>query len=126
MHKLTDVTGIIVSIFGVGALLAGLILTGQHGIKGEIHGMKVDIADLQQRTARIEGQLSLPDRSLEYRQTRFSHCCREVAVQRAGSGLRFPAQSRTPIDNIKVRHYLTLYENCHLIKRPDRHTGRLS
>lgn len=59
MHKLTDVTGIIVSIFGVGALLAGLILTGQHGIKGEIHGMKVDIADLQQRTARIEGQLSL-------------------------------------------------------------------
>lgn len=66
MHKLTDVTGIIVSIFGVGALLAGLILSGQHGmrgemhgIKGEIHGMKVDIADLQQRTARIEGQLSL-------------------------------------------------------------------
>ncbi|MDE0155922.1 MAG: hypothetical protein OXS28_09990 [Gammaproteobacteria bacterium] len=65
MHKLTDVTGIIVSIFGVGALLAGLILTGQHGIKGEvtgikgeINGMKVDIADLQQRAARIEGQLS--------------------------------------------------------------------
>ncbi len=59
MRKLTDVTSIIVSIFGVGALLAGLILTGQHGIKGEIHGMKVDIADLQQRTARIEGQLAL-------------------------------------------------------------------
>ena len=59
MHKLTEVTSIIVSIFGVGALLAGLILTGQHGIKGEIHGMKGEIADLQQRTARIEGQLSL-------------------------------------------------------------------
>lgn len=59
MHKLTDVTGIVVSIFGVGALLAGLILTGQHGSKGEIHGMKGDIAGLQQRTARIEGQLSL-------------------------------------------------------------------
>lgn len=58
MHKLTDVTSIIVSIFGVGVLLAGLTLTGQHGIKGEIHGMKVDIADLQQRTARIEGQLA--------------------------------------------------------------------
>ncbi len=66
MYKLTDVTSIIVSIIGVGALLAGLILTGQHGIKGEIYGikdeiygMKGDIADLQQRTARIEGQLSL-------------------------------------------------------------------
>ena len=66
MYKLTDVTSIIVSIFGVGALLAGLILTGQHGIKGEIHGirgeihgMKGEIADLQQRTARIEGQLAL-------------------------------------------------------------------
>ncbi|MCY4363404.1 MAG: hypothetical protein OXE42_14710 [Gammaproteobacteria bacterium] len=66
MNKLTDVTGIIISIFGVGALLAGLILTGQHGIKGEIHGIKGemhgikgDIADLQQRTARIEGQLLL-------------------------------------------------------------------
>ena len=59
MNKLTDVTGIIISIFGVGALLAGLILTGQHGIKGEMHGIKGDIADLQQRTARIEGQLLL-------------------------------------------------------------------
>ena len=59
MQKLTDVTSIIVSIFGVGALLAGLILNGQYGIKVEIHGMKVDIADLQQRTARIEGQLAL-------------------------------------------------------------------
>ena len=66
MNKLTDVTGITISIFGVGALLAGLILTGQHGIKGEIHGIKGemhgikgDIADLQQRTARIEGQLLL-------------------------------------------------------------------
>ena len=52
MNKLTDVTAIIVSIFGVGALLAGLILTGQYGIKS-------DIVDLQQRTARIEGQLAL-------------------------------------------------------------------
>ena len=73
MNKLTDVTGIIVSIFGVGALLAGLILNGQSGmkgeivgikgeivgIKGEIAGIKDDIADLQQRTARIEGQLTL-------------------------------------------------------------------
>jgi hypothetical protein len=66
MHKLTNVTSIIASIFGVGALLAGLILTGQHGIKGEINGtrgeihvMKVNIADLRQRIARIEGQLSL-------------------------------------------------------------------
>lgn len=59
MRKLTDVASIIVSIFGVGALLAGLILTGQHGINREIQGMKGDIADLQQRTARIEGQLSL-------------------------------------------------------------------
>lgn len=66
MNKLTDVASIIVSIFGVGALLAGLILTGQigikdeiTGIKGEIAGIKDDIADLQQRTARIEGQLTL-------------------------------------------------------------------
>lgn len=72
MHKLTDVASIIVSIFGVGALLAGLILTGQHGIrgemhgiKGEVHGMKVDVADLQQRTARIEGQLALLIGSLD-------------------------------------------------------------
>ena len=66
MNKLTDVASIIISIFGVGALLAGLILTGQigikdeiTGIKGEIAGIKDDIADLQQRTARIEGQLTL-------------------------------------------------------------------
>ena len=73
MNKLTDVAGIIISIFGVGALLAGLILTGQigikdeiigikgeiAGIKGETAGIKGDIADLQQRTARIEGQLAL-------------------------------------------------------------------
>lgn len=70
MNKLTDVASIIISIFGVGALLAGLILTGQSGIrseirteiagiKGEIVGIKDDIADLQQRTARIEGQLTL-------------------------------------------------------------------
>ncbi len=66
MNKLTDVASIIISIFGVGALLAGLLLTGQigikdeiTGIKGEIAGIKDDIADLQQRTARIEGQLTL-------------------------------------------------------------------
>ena len=66
MNKLTDVASIIISIFGVGALLAGLTLTGQSGIKdeiigiqGEIAGIKGDIADLQQRTARIEGQLTL-------------------------------------------------------------------
>ncbi len=59
MNKLTDVTSIIISIFGVGALLAGLILTGQSGIKGEMAGIKDDITDLQQRTARIEGQLAL-------------------------------------------------------------------
>ena len=70
MNKLTDVTSIIISIFGVGALLAGLILNGQSeirneirteisGIEGEITGIKDDIADLQQRTARIEGQLKL-------------------------------------------------------------------
>ena len=59
MNKLTDVASVIISIFGVGALLAGLILTGQSGIKGEITGIKDDIADLQQRTARIEGQLTL-------------------------------------------------------------------
>ena len=59
MNKLTDVASIIISIFGVGALLAGLIMTGQSGIKGEITGIKDDIADLQQRTARIEGQLTL-------------------------------------------------------------------
>lgn len=66
MNKLTDVTSIIISIFGVGALLAGIILTGQNGLKGEMGGikgeitaMKDDITDLQQRTARIEGQLSL-------------------------------------------------------------------
>ena len=66
MNKLTDVASIIISIFGVGALLAGLILTGQFGIKdeitgikGEIAGIKDDIADLQQRTARMEGQLTL-------------------------------------------------------------------
>lgn len=63
MNKLTDVTSIIISIFGVGALLAGLILNGQSGIRSEIRteisGIKDDIADLQQRTARIEGQLTL-------------------------------------------------------------------
>ena len=63
MNKLTDVASIIISIFGVGALLAGLILTGQSGIRSEIRteiaGIKDDIADLQQRTARIEGQLTL-------------------------------------------------------------------
>ena len=59
MNKLTDVASVIISMFGVGALLAGLILTGQSGIKGEITGIKDDIADLQQRTARIEGQLTL-------------------------------------------------------------------
>ena len=70
MNKLTDVTSIIVSIFGVGALLAGLILTGQSeikgeitdqiaGVNGEIAGIKDDIADLQQRIARMEGQLAL-------------------------------------------------------------------
>ena len=52
MNRLTDVASINISIIAVGVLLAGLILTGQHGIKD-------DIADLQQRTARIEGQLAL-------------------------------------------------------------------
>ena len=52
MNKLTDVASIIISIFAVGVLLAGLILSGQSGIKK-------DIEDLQQRTARIEGQLAL-------------------------------------------------------------------
>ncbi|MCY4154766.1 MAG: hypothetical protein OXE97_07780 [Gammaproteobacteria bacterium] len=59
MYKLTDVTSIIISIFAVGALLAGLILSGQSGIKGEIAGIRGDVVDLQQRTARIEGQLAL-------------------------------------------------------------------
>ena len=59
MNKLTDVIGIIVSIFGVGALLAGLILTGQNRIQGDIAGIKGEMVDLQQRTARIEGQLAL-------------------------------------------------------------------
>ena len=52
MNRLTDVASINISIIAVGVLLAGLILTGQNGIKD-------DIADLQQRTARIEGQLAL-------------------------------------------------------------------
>ncbi|MCY4154091.1 MAG: hypothetical protein OXF58_02020 [Gammaproteobacteria bacterium] len=52
MNKLSDVASIIISIFAVGVLLAGLILSGQVGIRD-------DIADLQQRTARIEGQLAL-------------------------------------------------------------------
>ena len=52
MNRLTDVAGINISIIAVGVLLAGLILTGQNGIKD-------DIADLQQRIARIEGQLAL-------------------------------------------------------------------
>ena len=52
MNRLTDVASINISIVAVGVLLAGLILTGQNGIKD-------DIADLQQRTARIEGQLTL-------------------------------------------------------------------
>ena len=83
MNKLTDVTSIMISIFAVGVLLAGLILNGQSeikrelgaditGVNGEITGIKEDIADLQQnmarkqdvtdlqqRTARIEGQLAL-------------------------------------------------------------------
>ena len=52
MNRLTDVASINISIIAVGVLLAGLIFTGQNGIKD-------DIADLQQRTARIEGQLAL-------------------------------------------------------------------
>lgn len=52
MNRLTDVANINISIIAVGVLLAGLTLTGQNGIKD-------DIADLQQRTARIEGQLAL-------------------------------------------------------------------
>lgn len=52
MNRLTDVASINISIIAVGVLLAGLILTGQYG-------MKDDIADLKQRTARIEGQLAL-------------------------------------------------------------------
>ena len=52
MNRLTDVASINISIIAVGVPLAGLILTGQNGIKD-------DIADLQQRTARIEGQLAL-------------------------------------------------------------------
>ena len=52
MNRLTDVASINISIIAVGVLLAGLILTGLNGIKD-------DIADLQQRTARIEGQLAL-------------------------------------------------------------------
>lgn len=52
MNRLTDVVSINISIIAVGVLLAGLILTGQNGIKD-------DIADLQQRAARIEGQLAL-------------------------------------------------------------------
>ena len=52
MNRLTDVASINISIIAVGVLLAGLILTGQNGIKD-------DISDLQQRTARIEGQLAL-------------------------------------------------------------------
>ena len=59
MNKPADVTGIIISIFGVGALLAGLILNGQSGIQGDINGIRDDIAHLQQRIARIEGQLIL-------------------------------------------------------------------
>ena len=52
MNRLTDVASINISIIAVGVLLAGLILTGQNGIKD-------DIADLYQRTGRIEGQLAL-------------------------------------------------------------------
>lgn len=52
MNRLTDVASINISIIAVGVLLAGLILTGLNGIKD-------DIADLQQRTMRIEGQLAL-------------------------------------------------------------------
>ncbi|MCY4211668.1 MAG: hypothetical protein OXE97_11600 [Gammaproteobacteria bacterium] len=66
MNKLSDVTSIIISIISVGVLLAGLILNGQSGIRGEMTGIKgeigvikEDVTDLQQRTARIEGQLAL-------------------------------------------------------------------
>lgn len=52
MNRLTDVASVNISIIAVGVLLAGLILTGQNGIKD-------GIADLQQRTARIESQVAL-------------------------------------------------------------------
>lgn len=52
MTRPTDVAGINISIIAIGVLLAGLVLTGQNGIRD-------DIADLQQRAARIEGQLAL-------------------------------------------------------------------
>ncbi len=59
----------LVSILAVGVALAGLILTGLHGVRAELNGVRIelnavraelndvrtDVGDLRERMARLEG-----------------------------------------------------------------------
>ena len=45
----------LVSILAVGVALAGLTLTGLHGVRTELHDVRTDVGDLRERIARLEG-----------------------------------------------------------------------
>ncbi len=59
-HK--SVSAELVSILAVGVALAGLTLTGLHGVRNELnavrvelHDVRTDVGDLRERMARLEG-----------------------------------------------------------------------
>ena len=57
-----SVSAELVSILAVGVALAGLTLTGLHGVRtelnsvrAELHDVRTDVGDLRERMARLEG-----------------------------------------------------------------------
>ena len=58
LHKLgreKSVSAELVSILAVGVTLAGLTLTGLHGVRTELQDVRSDVGDLRERMARLEG-----------------------------------------------------------------------
>lgn len=47
--------GLIVAVLGVGVALGGLMLQGHASINADIRDMRMDIAELRERMARLEG-----------------------------------------------------------------------
>ena len=50
-----SVSAELVSILAVGVTLAGLTLTGLHGVRTELQDVRSDVGDLRERMARLEG-----------------------------------------------------------------------